>query len=139
MTPNVVDLVRHGNIPGYEGDVALTDEGRQAARRTGRRLADGLEDEAVVAFLHGPARRARETAWEMCAALEGATGLPEGEDRSSTLDPIFSLAWDVVLKPHASREAVFLTADVDVQGSGRLEWIIPSMFKILTKCSDRIL
>ena len=71
-------LVRHGEAaPGEPDDERrLTPEGREQARRLGRRLAGAQP--APGAVLHSPVGRARETAELMAAAL----GLqPEPDDR----------------------------------------------------------
>lgn len=66
MNPEViVYVVRHGHIPSHESDVALTPEGVEAAYRTGRHFAALVAEGEEVVFLHGPARRARETAQAM--------------------------------------------------------------------------
>ncbi len=67
----IVHIVRHGHIPSHDSDVALTEEGRQAVYLAGRQLALAVEDGEAVSFLHGPARRARETAWGMYHGLKG--------------------------------------------------------------------
>lgn len=58
----VVYVVRHGHIPSHESDVALTAEGWRVAEQVGEQLAQVVEPGEEIRFLHGPARRARETA-----------------------------------------------------------------------------
>ncbi len=61
-------VVRHAHIPSHEHDVALTEEGVRAAEEAGREFAGRVVADEVV-FLHGPARRARETAEAMYRGL----------------------------------------------------------------------
>ncbi len=77
-------LVRHGlssfnsdrRIQGRDDLSALTDEGREQARRTGAALAD-LPLEAAYT---SPLRRARDTALTLLEAHGGGTGAIEDED-----------------------------------------------------------
>ena len=59
----IIHVVRHGHIPSHDTDVPLTEEGQKAVYFAGSELAALIEDGEVISFFHGPARRARETAW----------------------------------------------------------------------------
>jgi len=64
-TETIIHVIRHAHIPSHESDVALTEEGWEAAYRTGQEFARTVGDKEQIVFLHGPARRARETAQAM--------------------------------------------------------------------------
>jgi len=59
----IIHVVRHGHIPSHDTDVPLTEEGQKAVYFAGCELAALIEDGEAISFFHGPARRARETAW----------------------------------------------------------------------------
>ncbi|RKS73972.1 putative phosphoglycerate mutase [Motilibacter peucedani] len=76
--PTTTVLVRHGETAhtvakvfcGRDGlDPGLTERGRAQAAAVGRALAAGFTDDAPVAVVCSPLRRARETADEVAAAL----------------------------------------------------------------------
>lgn len=69
MSDIIIHVVRHGHIPSHNSDVALTAEGRQAVHLAGRQLAAAINEGEAVGFLHGPALRARQTAWGMYDGL----------------------------------------------------------------------
>lgn len=58
----LVNLVRHGRIPDYAMDHALTSRGETEALARGRELAETVLPGETIAFYSGPARRARQTA-----------------------------------------------------------------------------
>ncbi len=82
----IVHLVRHGRIPNYDADQALTAEGRTEALAVGRGLADSLRPGETIRFFSGPARRARETAALLRDGLREA--LAEGSLIASVLTPV---------------------------------------------------
>ncbi len=65
----IVHVLRHGHIPSHDVDVSLTEEGLKAVYFAGRQLATIVEDGEALSFFHGPARRARETAWGLYRSL----------------------------------------------------------------------
>lgn len=64
-----VHFVRHGRVASHRGDVPVTPEGLEEARRFGRRLAERVGAEEVVAFLYAPTLRTRQTAQAIRAGL----------------------------------------------------------------------
>ena len=61
-------VVRHGEASGAEGDdPGLSERGRAQTRALGARLAQG----PIASVLHGPRRRAAETAAVLAEALPG--------------------------------------------------------------------
>jgi broad specificity phosphatase PhoE len=68
-----VRLLRHGETAGYDGDLGLSDRGREQARAAATRLAE--EGAAAVALRHAPSVRAAATADELAADLRAA-GVP---------------------------------------------------------------
>jgi broad specificity phosphatase PhoE len=67
-------LLRHGETAGYEGDLGLSDRGRDQARAAAAALAD--EAHGTVRVLHAPSVRARLTA-EVLAEQLGTAAQPE--------------------------------------------------------------
>jgi broad specificity phosphatase PhoE len=67
-------LLRHGETAGYEGDLGLSDRGREQAREAAAALA--AEAHGAVRVLHAPSVRARLTA-EVLAERLGTTTSPE--------------------------------------------------------------
>jgi broad specificity phosphatase PhoE len=67
-------LLRHGETAGYEGDLGLSERGREQAREAAAALAD--EAHGAVRVLHAPSVRARLTA-EVLAEQLGTTTQPE--------------------------------------------------------------
>jgi broad specificity phosphatase PhoE len=67
-----VRLLRHGETAGYEGDLGLSDRGRDQARAAAAALA--REAHRSIALLHAPSVRARVTA-EVLAEDLAAAGL----------------------------------------------------------------
>jgi broad specificity phosphatase PhoE len=67
-------LLRHGETAGYEGDLGLSDRGREQAREAAAALA--AEAHGAVRVLHAPSVRARLTA-EVLAEQLGTTTRPE--------------------------------------------------------------
>jgi broad specificity phosphatase PhoE len=65
-----VRLLRHGETAGYDGDLGLSDRGREQARAAATRLA--AEGPAAVALRHAPSVRAAATAEELTADLRAA-------------------------------------------------------------------
>lgn len=66
----IIHVVRHGHIPSHDTDVPLTEEGQKAVYLAGQELAARIEDGELLSFFHGPARRARETAWGIYHGLK---------------------------------------------------------------------
>ena len=60
--PLRVQWVRHGKIASHQGDVPLTDEGREDAEAVGRQIAEEVRADEDIFFLYAPTRRTRETA-----------------------------------------------------------------------------
>lgn len=79
----VIHVVRHGHIPSHESDVALTAEGQSAVRETGQQLAAAVDGAETISFLHGPARRARQTAWGIYDGLKA--GLRAADDATTSI------------------------------------------------------
>jgi broad specificity phosphatase PhoE len=67
-------LLRHGETAGYEGDLGLSDRGREQAREAAAALA--AEAHGAVRVLHAPSVRARLTA-EVLAEQLGTTPQPD--------------------------------------------------------------
>ena len=67
-------LLRHGETAGYEGDLGLSDRGRDQAREAAAALA--AEAHGTVRVLHAPSVRARLTA-EVLAEQLGVAAEPE--------------------------------------------------------------
>jgi broad specificity phosphatase PhoE len=65
----VVILLRHGQVASHRGDVALTPEGVDTARRAGHALMSTLGEANPVRVLCGSTLRARQTAEHLSAAL----------------------------------------------------------------------
>ena len=65
-------LLRHGETAGYEGDLGLSDRGREQASAAAAELAG--EAHGALALLHAPSVRARVTA-EVLAEDLGAAGI----------------------------------------------------------------
>jgi len=79
-------VIRHAEAAGEEDDdPGLSERGRAQARALGARLAQGQ----VTAVLHGPRRRAAETAAVLSEALPGVplAASPLLEDRTPTPSP----------------------------------------------------
>jgi broad specificity phosphatase PhoE len=76
--PAELRLVRHGETAGYEGDLGLSDRGREQAREAAAALA--AEARGAVRVLHAPSVRAQLTA-EVLAEQLGTTSMP---------DPVFA-------------------------------------------------
>jgi broad specificity phosphatase PhoE len=66
--------LRHGETAGYEGDLGLSDRGREQAREAASALA--AEAHGAVRVLHAPSVRARLTA-EVLAEQLGTTTRPD--------------------------------------------------------------
>lgn len=62
-------LLRHGHVEGHRGDVPVTDEGHQQARRAGAWIRSA--GFGVGAVLYGGTRRTRETAEGIIVGLGG--------------------------------------------------------------------
>jgi len=67
-----IRLLRHGETAGYDGDLGLSDRGREQARAAAAALV--VEAPGAVALHHAPSMRARVTA-EVLAADLGAAGV----------------------------------------------------------------
>jgi broad specificity phosphatase PhoE len=67
-----IRLLRHGETSGYEGDLGLSDRGRDQARAAAAALA--AEAHGALTLLYAPSVRARVTA-EVLAADLGAAGI----------------------------------------------------------------
>jgi broad specificity phosphatase PhoE len=72
--PAELRLLRHGETAGYEGDLGLSDRGREQAREAAAALA--AEAHGAVRVLHAPSVRARLTA-EVLAEQLGTTAQPD--------------------------------------------------------------
>jgi broad specificity phosphatase PhoE len=70
----VIRLLRHAETAGYEGDLGLSERGREQAREAAAALAAEAHD--AVRVLHAPSVRARLTA-EVLAEQLGTTARPE--------------------------------------------------------------
>lgn len=64
-------LIRHGEVPGYHGDVGLTARGEEQARAKAAELAPSLEG-GTVHVRHAPTVRATATAAILAAELTAA-------------------------------------------------------------------
>ena len=65
-----IRLLRHGETSGYEGDLGLSDRGREQARAAAARLAG--EAHGSLTLLYAPSVRARVTAEVLAADLAAA-------------------------------------------------------------------
>jgi broad specificity phosphatase PhoE len=72
--PAELRLLRHGETAGYEGDLGLSDRGREQAREAAAALA--AEAHGAVRVLYAPSVRARLTA-EVLAEQLGTTAQPD--------------------------------------------------------------
>jgi broad specificity phosphatase PhoE len=70
--PIRVLFFRHARVASHRGDVDVTAEGLDEARRAGRALLARLDGCRHVGFLHAPTRRTRQTAQALRAGLEAA-------------------------------------------------------------------
>lgn len=124
-----IHVVRHGHIPGYEGDVPLTDEGWVAARRAGRQLAEELSGDEVLSFVHGPARRARETALGIYEGLRAAEDVDQrGIEEPSVHPGLRNLGFLVdgavqeAQRPHLDMAIAAYEADPSSENEARLAY-----------------
>src|SRR5438132_360605 len=62
QTPLRVHWIRHGKIASHQGDVPLTDDGREQAEAVGRQLTKEVSSDEDIFFLYAPTRSTRETA-----------------------------------------------------------------------------
>src|SRR5919198_5899018 len=65
-----IRLLRHGETSGYEGDLGLSDRGREQARAAAAALA--AEAPGALTLLHAPSVRARVTAQVLAEDLRAA-------------------------------------------------------------------
>jgi len=72
IIPTRIFVVRHGNVPHHQGDVAILPEGKIAAFKSASQIADQMSDSATVIILHAPTARTRETAQAIARGLEAA-------------------------------------------------------------------
>lgn len=70
--PLRVLFVRHGRVANHHGDVDVTPEGLEEARRAGGALLPRLAGYEAVAFLHAPTRRTSQTAEALRSGLAEA-------------------------------------------------------------------
>ena len=57
--PLWVHWMRHAKVASHQGDVPLTDEGRQEVERAGQQFSRKFIPGEVVSLLHAPTRRTR--------------------------------------------------------------------------------
>ncbi|WP_409300003.1 phosphoglycerate mutase family protein [Peribacillus sp. SCS-155] len=56
-----VHFVRHGEVASHRGDVPITEQGKAAAQRQGRKLAGSITGPEHVEFLHAVTKRTKQT------------------------------------------------------------------------------
>jgi broad specificity phosphatase PhoE len=71
-----IRLLRHGETSGYEGDLGLSDRGREQARAAAAALAG--EAHGALTLLYAPSVRARVTAEVLAAELAAAGAAVDG-------------------------------------------------------------
>jgi broad specificity phosphatase PhoE len=71
-----IRLLRHAETAGYEGDLGLSDRGREQARAAAAQLA--AEAHGAVALVYAPSVRARVTAEMLAEDLAGASVAVDG-------------------------------------------------------------
>src|SRR2546422_4468216 len=74
QTPLRVHWIRHGKIASHQGDVPLTDDGREQAEAVGRQLSKEVSSDEDIFFLYAPTRRTRETAVASHRGMEAGLG-----------------------------------------------------------------
>ena len=57
-----VHWLRHGKVASHQGDMPLTEEGRRQAESAGQHFGQIVQAREIVALLHAPTLRTRETA-----------------------------------------------------------------------------
>jgi broad specificity phosphatase PhoE len=67
-----VHWMRHGKVASHQGDMPLTEEGRRQAESAGQRLGQILLPGEIVALLHAPTLRTRETATLLYNSMQHA-------------------------------------------------------------------
>jgi broad specificity phosphatase PhoE len=72
--PLRVHWVRHGKIASHQGDVPLTDDGREQAEAVGRQLSQEVSWDEHIFFLYAPTRRTHETAVAIRRGMEAGLG-----------------------------------------------------------------
>src|SRR5258708_17417942 len=81
-----VHWMRHGKVASHQGDLPLTDEGRQEVERSGQQFSREFVPGEVVSLLHGPTWRARETALVLHDSMARVVGEVQ-EPKISLLAP----------------------------------------------------
>src|SRR4051812_351245 len=71
-----IRLLRHGETSGYEGDLGLSDRGRDQARAAAAALAEEAQSELTL--LYAPSVRARVTAEVLAEDLRAAGAAVDG-------------------------------------------------------------
>ncbi|HTD20777.1 MAG TPA: histidine phosphatase family protein, partial [Ktedonobacteraceae bacterium] len=72
--PLWVHWMRHAKVASHQGDVPLTDEGRQEVERAGQQFSRKFIPGEVVSLLHAPTRRTRETALVLHSSMARVVG-----------------------------------------------------------------
>jgi broad specificity phosphatase PhoE len=72
--PLWVHWMRHAKVASHQGDLPLTDEGRQEVERIGQQFSRKFIPGEVVSLLHAPTRRTRETALVLHSSMAQAVG-----------------------------------------------------------------
>lgn len=85
MPSTRIFVVRHGNVPHHQGDVAILPEGKIAARASANQIADQMRDGEAAILLHAPTARTRETAQEIARGL--ASTLREQNKNAARVSP----------------------------------------------------
>jgi broad specificity phosphatase PhoE len=72
--PLWVHWMRHAKVASHQGDVPLTDEGRQEVERIGQQFSRKFIPGEVVSLLHAPTQRTRETAFVLHSSMARVVG-----------------------------------------------------------------
>lgn len=124
--PVTVLLLRHAHVEGHRGDVPITGEGHEQARRAGAWI--GSAGYEVGAVLYGGTRRTRETAEGIVAGLgAGHPGVPEVLDSFALRNPDLYLGGDRVSMVSTAAALAEQTANLTAEDVNRVpffrEWL----------------